>query len=121
MLFLVLINLIRPLRLKYYNIIKKVPVTYHLVVLYPSTFVSITNNIHMDMNFKKASFRDFENIPGFNPWQMPALFKQYLDYLDGLGHLNYRMKGVENLGPEVVLERKGFKNRRYVRLVSNDY
>jgi len=75
----------------------------------------------MHRNFNKASFRDFENIPGLNPWERAVEFKGYLEYLEGKGHLNYRMKVVENLGPEVVLERNGFENRRYVSLVSNDY
>ena len=75
----------------------------------------------MHLDYKKASFRDFENIPGMDAWERAKEFNHYLNYLDGFGHLNYRMKTVTGCGPEVVLERAGQGARRFVSLVSNDY
>lgn len=71
--------------------------------------------------YDKASFRDFEDIPGMNAWQRAKEFNHYLDYLKNKNHLNYRLLTVSPPGPEVILEREGKGKANYVSLVSNDY
>lgn len=75
----------------------------------------------MQMNYEKLSFRDFENIPGMDAWERAKAFDGYLNYLEGLGHLNYRLKAITGCRPEITLERNGIEASRYVSMVSNDY
>ncbi|MBK0378541.1 aminotransferase class I/II-fold pyridoxal phosphate-dependent enzyme [Mucilaginibacter segetis] len=76
----------------------------------------------MDIDFNKASFKDFENIPGSDALATAAEFQQYLNFLKEQGHLNYRIESRSPVGPEMDLilpEKSG--TIRAVCLVSNDY
>ena len=74
------------------------------------------------IDFNKASFKDFENIPGLDAWQRADMFADYLDHLKGSGGLNYRMVSTTGCGPEVeLLTGRSSSPSRYVSLVSNDY
>ncbi|WP_240315322.1 aminotransferase class I/II-fold pyridoxal phosphate-dependent enzyme [Mucilaginibacter pineti] len=76
----------------------------------------------MNIDFNKASFKDFEQIPGMDAYERAAYFDTYLNFLDDRGHLNYRIKTVSGCGPEVMLELKGkTRPRKFISLVSNDY
>lgn len=74
----------------------------------------------MDIDFFKASFKDFERIPGFDVNQKSSYFNEYLTFLKKEGRLNYRLVANTGCGPELKLSTSG-KPRTYVSLVSNDY
>lgn len=74
------------------------------------------------MDYSKASFKDFENIPDQNMVERAMSFNDYLNYLDDKGHLNYRLENSSGCGPELRLNLKGeTKAKKYVNFVSNDY
>ena len=76
----------------------------------------------MDIDFEKASFKDFENIESHDMYARAAIFNDYLNFLDNRGHLNYRMESISGCGPEMdVLVPGKSKPERLVGLVSNDY
>ncbi|RKR84124.1 glycine C-acetyltransferase [Mucilaginibacter gracilis] len=76
----------------------------------------------MKIDFTKASFKDFENIPGLDAFQTAGKFQQYLDFLRQNGHLNYRIESVSPVGPEMELLLPGNSTpSKAVCLVSNDY
>lgn len=88
------------------------------------TFKCLTFNIfamkHLD--FAKASFKDFENIPGLDIHATAATFRSYLQFLKDNGHLNYRIESFSPCGPEMDLLLPGHREpTRSVCLVSNDY
>ncbi|MDT3402305.1 aminotransferase class I/II-fold pyridoxal phosphate-dependent enzyme [Mucilaginibacter terrae] len=72
--------------------------------------------------FEKASFKDFENIPGSDMYETANHFNQYLDYLKKNDRLNYRLESTTTCGPRMDLRMPGERApRTYVALVSNDY
>jgi glycine C-acetyltransferase len=73
------------------------------------------------IDFEKASFKDFEHIPGWDMKQKADLFYGYLDYKTQRGQLNYRLEVLSGCGPEVELDVQGVSCRSFVSLVSNDY
>jgi glycine C-acetyltransferase len=76
----------------------------------------------MKIDFAKASFKDFENVPGMDAWERAGLFTEYLDYLKGQGGLNYRLVSTTGCGPEMTILNSGNGSpERYVSFVSNDY
>ena len=76
----------------------------------------------MEIEFSKASFKDFENIPGMNAWERAVYFQQYLDYLDKHDRLNYRLVSVSGCGPEMdIITKEDPKPRTCISFVSNDY
>lgn len=76
----------------------------------------------MHINYATASFKNFENIPGLDSFQMAKEFQLYLDFLKNNGHLNYRLESISPVGPEMELLIPGKdKPERCVCLVSNDY
>jgi len=75
----------------------------------------------MKINLEKASFKDFENIPGANPWESSRLFGQYVDNWESRGHWNYRQESLSGCLPEVDLNLPGNPNKKFVALVFNDY
>ncbi|PYF77186.1 aminotransferase class I/II-fold pyridoxal phosphate-dependent enzyme [Pedobacter nutrimenti] len=75
----------------------------------------------MKINFDNASFKDFENIPGLDPYQWAELFNDYSEQLREKGHMNYRFESLSGCGPEIELKVPGKFDQRYVSLVSNDY
>ena len=76
----------------------------------------------MEIDFRKASFKDFENVPGADAWARADLFNDYLKYLANKGHLNYRLVSTTGCGPEMeIIIDKNENPRPYVSFVSNDY
>jgi glycine C-acetyltransferase len=76
----------------------------------------------MDIDFEKASFKDFENIPGSDALQTAIAFQEYLSFLRNNGHLNYRIESLSPVGPEMQLLLPGKQTpTKAVCLVSNDY
>jgi len=76
----------------------------------------------MPIDFNNASFKDFENIEGQNIYATAAEFKEYLDFLQANGHLNYRIESLSPVGAEMDLILPGdIDTTRCVCLVSNDY
>ncbi|MGZ3761021.1 MAG: aminotransferase class I/II-fold pyridoxal phosphate-dependent enzyme [Mucilaginibacter sp.] len=76
----------------------------------------------MKIDFSKASFKDFENMPGLDAFQTAVEFQHYLDFLKQNGHLNYRIESVSPVGPEMELLLPGESTpTKAVCLVSNDY
>ena len=76
----------------------------------------------MDIDFNKASFKDFENVPGQDIFETAKEFQRYLDFLKSNDHLNYRIQSLSPVGPEMDLMLPGdTQPTRSVCLVSNDY
>jgi glycine C-acetyltransferase len=76
----------------------------------------------MQIDYSKASFKDFENMHGRNLFETATEFRRYLDYLKSQGHLNYRIKSLSPVGPEMNLIMPGEDSPTWaVCLVSNDY
>lgn len=77
--------------------------------------------IFMNIDFETASFKDFEDIPGKDPYARADLFYDYSVALRAKGHMNYRQLAVSGCGPEMDLAIPGKPNSSFVSLVSNDY
>jgi glycine C-acetyltransferase len=76
----------------------------------------------MPIEFEKASFKDFENVPGMDAYQRAKLFNEYLDFLQERGRLNYRIESLSPCGPQMDLVIPGTSTAKtFVSLVSNDY
>ncbi len=75
----------------------------------------------MNINLEKASFKDFENIAGKNPFEWAAAFDDYVHNWEGRGHWNYRQESLSGCRPEVELDLPGNPNKSFVALVFNDY
>jgi len=75
----------------------------------------------MKIDFEKASFKDFENIPGADALEAARLFSEYTRNWAGRGHWNYRQESISGCMPEVVLEIPGKGRRSCIALVFNDY
>jgi glycine C-acetyltransferase len=76
----------------------------------------------MEIDFKSASFKDFENIAGQDIYTTASEFNLYLDFLKANGHLNYRIESRSPVGPEMNLMLPGDVVPTWsVCLVSNDY
>jgi len=75
----------------------------------------------MNINLEKASFKDFENIPGATAWESAGLFRKYTANWESRGHWNYRQESLSGCLPEVELDLPGNPNKKFVALVFNDY
>jgi len=76
----------------------------------------------MKIDFKIASFKDFEDPDGYDAYQRAAYFNEFLDYLDSQDRLNYRFETCSSPGPEVELNIPSLGGiNKYISLVSNDY
>ena len=77
----------------------------------------------MNIDFTKASFRDFENIPGLDAIARAEVFYDFLGFMKNSGHMNYRLVNQSGCGPEmdVITPQSGGSASRYVSFVSNDY
>ncbi|HEK18930.1 MAG: 2-amino-3-ketobutyrate CoA ligase [Mucilaginibacter sp.] len=74
------------------------------------------------INFEEASFKNFENIEGYDMYARAGIFNEYLNFLDQRGHLNYRMEAISGCGPEMEVLLPGQSiPQTMVGLVSNDY
>lgn len=75
----------------------------------------------MKIDFEKASFKDFENIPGLDPYGWASLWNDYVNDRTSVGQFNYRQENLSACGPEMKLDIMGNEHRDFVSLVSNDY
>ena len=75
-----------------------------------------------DINFNKASFKDFENIPHLNAFERAEVFHDFTTFMKDQGHMNYRFLTMNGCGPEMwVLSPFNKTPQKCVSLVSNDY
>lgn len=76
----------------------------------------------MDIDFTKATFRDFENIPNLDAFQRASKFREFTDYMAQSGHMNYRLTTTTGCGPEMdIITPYHSDPHRCVCFVSNDY
>jgi len=75
----------------------------------------------MKIDFENASFKDFENIPGLDPYGWADLWSEYVNYKNERGQMNYRFEVQSGCGPEIKLKVPGIDRQDFVSLVSNDY
>jgi len=75
----------------------------------------------MEINYETASFKDFEDIPGIDPFKRAALFNDYSTYKRARGHMNYRQLALSGCSPEMKLHIPGNTNQSFISVVSNDY
>lgn len=76
----------------------------------------------MNKDYSKASFKDYENIEGFDIYQRANAHEGYLTYLRNNNFMNYRLKVISGCGPEIELDEAGYiKKGKYVSFVCNDY
>lgn len=74
------------------------------------------------IDFKKATFKDFENIPHLDLQQRAELFFSFLKFMEENEHMNYRLTSLSGCAPEMEILRPGDKiSSNYISLVSNDY
>ena len=75
-----------------------------------------------NIDFSKASFKDFENIPDMNAFQRAGFFKDFTDYMEVEGRMNYGFVTHDGCGPEIFLSTP-FQQipKKCISLVSNDY
>ena len=76
-----------------------------------------------NINFQKASFKDFENIPDLNAFQRAEVFQEFTNYMEESGQMNFRfMTSKKGSGPEMWVTSPFNKiPKKCVSLVSNDY
>ncbi|WP_256003480.1 aminotransferase class I/II-fold pyridoxal phosphate-dependent enzyme [Pedobacter deserti] len=73
------------------------------------------------IDYRNASFKDFEDIEGCGPYEKAKEFEKYIDDWDSRGHWNYRQESLNGCAPEVELSLPGSSGRTYVAMVFNDY
>lgn len=74
------------------------------------------------IDFNKASFKDFENIPGYSIQEKSQAFSDYLDFLKDNGKLNYRLTSYKGCNPELIIKSPKTSNPiEVISFVSNDY
>lgn len=80
--------------------------------------MSVPHNI----DFNKASFKDFEKVPGLNSFQSAEIFKEFTNYMEEQGHMNFRFVTHSGCKPETWVSSPFQKEPQHcVSLVSNDY
>lgn len=78
-----------------------------------------TNKLRMKINFSTATFKDFENIPGFDMMKRADIYSDFLEYMKSNGH-RYRLQNntgcnsIMNVGTENV-------TKEFVSFVTSDY
>lgn len=76
----------------------------------------------MKADYSKASFKDFENIEGFDIYERAKAHTGYLNYLKENDFMNYRLLSTSGCGHEISLAENGYiKAGKYISFVSNDY
>lgn len=76
----------------------------------------------MKIDYTKASFKDFENIPDFDIFERAKAHEGYLNYLRENEFMNYRLLATSGCGPEIELAEDGYiKKGDYISFVCNDY
>jgi glycine C-acetyltransferase len=75
-----------------------------------------------NIDFNKASFKDFEEIPNLNSFQKAEVFKEFTNYMEDHGRMNYGFETHDGCGPEILLSTSFQKTpKSCISLVSNDY
>lgn len=74
----------------------------------------------MKLDFTTATFKDFENIPGYDITQRADTFYDFLGYMESNGHMNYRLKNNSGCSSVMNVDINSTQND-YVSFVSNDY
>lgn len=54
-----------------------------------------------NIDFNKASFKDFEEIPNLNSFQKTETFKEFTNYMENHGRMNYDFLIHDGCGPEI--------------------
>jgi len=76
----------------------------------------------MKIDFNKATFKDFENIPGFDLNDRADVFYDFLKFMRDNGHMNYRLMTESACAPQMDVVLTGEStSRNYISYVSNDY
>ena len=92
------------------------------ILLYLSTQPVRPMSKPHNIDFNKASFKDFERIPDLNAFQRAEAFKEFTDYMEEHGRMNYGFVTHDGCGPEIFLSTPFQKtSKRCISLVSNDY
>ena len=79
-------------------------------------------SIEHNIDFSKASFKDFEVISNLNAFERAGVFHDFTDYMEEHGQMNYRFVTSGGCGPEIWVQSPfNEKPQRCVSLVSNDY
>jgi len=73
------------------------------------------------INYEKASFKDFEEIEGLDPFGWAEEFDAYVADWTRRGHWNYRQESLSGCMPRLELKIPGNPNKMFVALVFNDY
>ncbi|WP_214070095.1 aminotransferase class I/II-fold pyridoxal phosphate-dependent enzyme [Mucilaginibacter sp. dw_454] len=73
------------------------------------------------INYATASFKDFEEMEGKDPFGWAGEFRNYQDDWEARGHWNYRQECTGPCGPEITLDMPRNPNKNFVALVFNDY
>ncbi|WDF54365.1 aminotransferase class I/II-fold pyridoxal phosphate-dependent enzyme [Mucilaginibacter sp. KACC 22063] len=76
-----------------------------------------------NINFAKASFKDFEAIPTLDAFERASLFQEFTDYMRANSQMNFRfLTTMKGNGPEMwVTSPFNEEPQKCVSLVSNDY
>lgn len=78
--------------------------------------------IKHNIDFNKASFKDFEDIPNLNSFQKTEVFKEFTNYMEDHNQMNYGFVTHDGCGPEILLSTPFQKTPKCcISLVSNDY
>lgn len=73
------------------------------------------------MDYRNASFKDFENIDEMDFLGWSGEFENYRQDWESRGHWNYRQECLSGCGPEVELSVPGMADTKFVAMVFNDY
>lgn len=76
----------------------------------------------MNIDYTKASFKDYENIPDLDIFQRADAHEGYLKYLTKNEFMNYRLMATTGCGAEMSLAGNNYiKEGNYISFVCNDY
>lgn len=73
----------------------------------------------MSINFEKATFKDFENIPGYDMMQRADYYYEFLEYMKSRGRHHYRLQN--NTGCGSVMNVGETAPKDYISFVTSDY
>lgn len=74
----------------------------------------------MSIDFTTATFKDFENIPGYDIAQRAEYFYKFLEHMKSRGHMNYRLKNTSGANATLNINIANH-DKEYISFVSSDY
>ncbi|WP_262483534.1 aminotransferase class I/II-fold pyridoxal phosphate-dependent enzyme [Chryseobacterium sp. P1-3] len=74
----------------------------------------------MSIDFTTATFKDFENIPGYDIAQRAEYFYEFLEHMKSRGHMNYRLKNTSGANATLNINIANH-DKEYISFVSSDY